>query len=116
MLCVKCQSLHFQPHPAESDASFFIYVLHESKESFFSSVNQKCHLCCLVRGQLGKVEIPRPECDKLNAFVVLRIRDGDTILRSMTDGDWSEGMTLPIEILSKLGVSSLSGLVQQIPG
>jgi len=70
MLCDKCSAIKFRK-PDQGNASYF--VLHQNKQSLLQSELDGCHFCCLLRGQLGKVELRSQICHRFAAFVVLKM-------------------------------------------
>ncbi|KAK4452619.1 heterokaryon incompatibility protein-domain-containing protein [Podospora aff. communis PSN243] len=115
MLCEKCRSLRFvlnpfhQNYEVPDNLSFatHICVLHETRESFLTSIAQACHLCCLIQGQLGNREYPSPECGVLGAFVALAAVDNDTM-------SWKSRPSLVLSIMSRLGNGSLEEITEEV--
>ncbi|KAK0616459.1 heterokaryon incompatibility protein-domain-containing protein [Immersiella caudata] len=115
MLCGKCRSLRFLPtswnqRESSRNLSFttHICVLHESRESFFASIAEACHLCCLIQAQLGTREYASPECDVLGAFVALLAEDASGFMASK----WRP--SLHISIASRLGNGSLGEVPEEV--
>ncbi len=105
MLCQHCNSIRFGPWPGEDSqpfGDFFYAVIHETRESFLRSLSAGCHLCIMIRGQLGNSEVDDRTCELLGADVVLR--------RSAKAG----GST-SLSIISRLGAGLLD-VINSLPG
>ncbi len=106
MLCRRCDSIHFSPWSGGSEllfAGFVFAVLHKTRASFLQSLSAGCHLCIMIRGQLGSSEVDDRTCELLGADVVLRRRSANTSrLTSVT-------------VISKLG-SGLLDIIDPLPG
>jgi hypothetical protein len=117
MLCEKCRSLRFVLNPfhrhdgVPDNLSFatHICVLHETRESFLTSIAQACHFCCLIQAQLGNREYPSPECDVLGAYVALRAEDNGLMVSK-----WRPSLIL--SIMSRLGNGSLEEIREEVTG
>jgi len=125
MLCSRCQTLRFEANPFcdRDDLDLLCYfpllcILHETRGSFLDSTAKACHLCCLIRAQLGTLEFPSPECDVIGAFVALLTDHpfSDFRQRRAGAGLGRRGVPLTVSIISRLGNGSLVEVPTDMPG
>ena len=103
MLCERCEAVSFRPLLAQDGRNGF-YILHMDRESYWSSLTQRCALCTLISSQLGELEVDDEICDFLEAFMVLKRRWPPS--SNVVTGAKSS----PVLVHSRLGFGTLSAL------
>lgn len=111
MLCSECTKIDFRLEiPKYPDTLF--YVLHQTRQSFETSLATRCRLCLLVRGNLNDVESHNDVCKVLKAHIVLSVYWKRCAARHAS----SLGQNVSsVTVISRQGISALD-LVEAIPG
>ncbi|KAK3349101.1 heterokaryon incompatibility protein-domain-containing protein [Lasiosphaeria hispida] len=112
MLCERCRLIQFRACESLNTnpdfANKLVCVLHETRQSFLTSILGGCHFCCLVRAQVpGRTEIKSVACDELGADVILAIYH-QSLASTRARG-------VQVLILSRYGNAKLEEIETQIP-
>ncbi|KAL6401429.1 hypothetical protein AUP68_15299 [Ilyonectria robusta] len=110
MLCSECTNIDFRLEIPKYPDTLFC-VLHQTRQSFETSLATRCHLCLLVRGNLNDVESHNDVCEVLKAHIVLSVY----WKRRATRHAFSLGQNISsVTVISRRGTSALD-LIEPLP-